>query len=164
MSEDHMRDHQRREKLVAAYKDGYRAVVDALDGATDAELDFAPGEGKWTARQIVHHLADSEMTSAIRLRLLIASESANIVGYDQDEYARKLYYADRPIAAALAAFDAARRTSAEILDRMSEDEWLREGTHNEIGRYTVYRWLEIYAVHAHGHAEQIHAARAAARK
>jgi len=157
-----MMDHQRREKLVAAYKDGYRAVVDALAGATDAELDFEPGEGRWTARQIVHHLADSEMTSAIRLRLLIASDSPNIVGYDQDEYARRLYYSDRPIAASLAAFDAARRTSAEILDRLSEDEWLREGTHNEIGRYTVHKWLEIYAVHAHGHAEQIRAARSAA--
>ena len=157
-----MMDHHRREKLVAAYKDGYRAVADALACATDAELDFDPGEGRWTVRQIVHHLADSEMTSAIRLRLLIASESPNIVGYDQDEYARRLYYSDRPIAAALAAFDAARRTSAEILDRLSEDEWLREGTHNEIGRYTIYKWLEIYAVHAHGHAEQISSARAAA--
>ena len=157
-----MMDHQRREKLVAAYKDGYQAVVDALAGATDSELDFEAGEGKWTVRQIVHHLADSEMTSAIRLRLLIASESPNIIGYDQDEYARRLYYSDRPIAASLAAFEAARRTTAEILDRMSEDEWLREGTHNEIGRYTVYKWLEIYAVHAHGHAEQIRAARAAA--
>lgn len=157
-----MMDHHRREKLVVAYKDGYRAVTDALAGATDTELDFDSGEGRWTVRQIVHHLADSEMTSAIRLRLLIASESPNIVGYNQDEYARRLYYSDRPIAAALAAFDAARRTSAEILDRLSEDEWLREGTHNEIGRYTVYKWLEIYAVHAHGHAEQIQAARAAA--
>ena len=158
-----MMDHQRREKLVAAYKDGYRVVADALAGATDAELDFAPGEGKWTVRQIVHHLADSEMTSAIRLRLLIASGEPSIVGYDQDEYARRLYYTDRPIAASLAAFDAARRSTAEILDRMSEDEWLREGTHNEIGRYTVYRWLEIYAAHAHGHADQIRAARTAAR-
>ena len=158
-----MIDHQRREKLVAAYRDGYRVVADALAGATDAELDFAPGEGKWTVRQIVHHLADSEMTSAIRLRLLIASGEPSIVGYDQDEYARRLYYTDRPIAASLAAFDAARRSTAEILDRMSEDEWLREGTHNEIGRYTVYRWLEIYAAHAHGHADQIRAARASAR-
>ena len=157
-----MMDHQRREKLVVAYKDGYRTVADALAGAADSELDFEPGEGRWTVRQIVHHLADSEMTSAIRLRLLIASESPNIVGYDQDEYARRLYYSDRPIDAALAAFAAARRTSAEILDRLSEVEWLREGTHNEIGRYTVYKWLEIYAVHAHGHAEQIQAARTAA--
>ena len=157
-------DRDTRKKLIDAYKDGYRVVADALAGAPDDELDTAPGEGKWTAREIVHHLADSEMTSAIRLRLLIASPSPQIVGYDQEEFARRLYYADRPIEASLDAFNAARRTSAEILDRMSEAEWLREGTHSEHGRYTVHKWLELYAVHAHGHADQILAARDAARK
>jgi hypothetical protein len=157
-------NRETRQKLVDAYKDGYRVVSEALAGATDDELDTAPGEGKWTARQIVHHLADSEMTSAIRLRLLIASPAPAIVGYDQEEFARKLYYTDRPIEASLDAFNAARRTTAEILDRLTEAEWLREGTHTEHGRYTVLKWLEIYAGHAHAHADQILAARDAARK
>ena len=52
-----------------------------------------------------------------------------------------------------------RRTSAELLDRLSETEWLREGTHSEVGRYSVERWLEIYAAHAHNHADQIRRAR-----
>lgn len=156
-------DRETRQTLVAAYKDGYRMVAEALVGATDVELDFAPGPDKWTTRQIVHHLADSEMTSAIRLRLLIASPSPSIMGYDQDEFAKRLYYAERPIQASLEAFKAARRTTAELLERMSETEWLSEGTHSEHGRYTVYTWLELYAAHAHGHADQIRAALAAAR-
>ena len=157
-------DRETRQKLVDAYKDGYRVVSEALSGATDEELDTAPAPGKWTARQIVHHLADSEMTSAVRLRLLIASPGPAIVGYDQDGFANKLYYTDRPIEASLDAFNAARRSTAEILDRMSEAEWLREGTHTEHGRYTVHTWLELYAAHAHGHASQILVARDAARK
>jgi DinB family protein len=157
-------DRETRTKLVDAYKDGYRVVAEALSGASENELDTAPGEGKWTARQIVHHLADSEMTSAIRLRLLIASPSPAIAGYDQEEFARKLYYTDRPIEASLDAFNAARRSTAEILDRLTEAEWLREGTHTEHGRYSVLKWLEIYATHAHAHADQILAARDAARK
>ena len=142
------------------YKDGYRVVAEALEGATDAELDARPAPGKWTAREIVHHLADSEMTSAIRLRLLIAEDKPAIVGYDQDEFARRLHY-DRPIEASLEAFKAARDTTAEMLDRLSEAEWAREGTHTESGRYSVLRWLEIYADHAHGHADQIRRARRA---
>jgi len=157
-------DRETRQKLVDAYKDGYRVVSEALSGATDEELDTAPAPGKWTARQIVHHLADSEMTSAVRLRLLIASPGPAIVGYDQDAFANKLYYTDRPIEASLDAFNAARRSTAEILDRMSEAEWLRAGTHTEHGRYSVHMWLEIYAAHAHGHASQILVARDAARK
>jgi len=152
-----------RKQLVDQYKAGYKVVADALAGATDAELDAHPAPGKWSAREIVHHLADSEMTAAIRLRLLIATERPQIVGFDQEEFARRLYY-DRPIEASVEAFKSARRTTAEILDRMTEAEWAREGTHSEHGRYTVERWLEIYAAHAHNHAEQIRVARGAAQQ
>ena len=156
-------DSKTRSELVERYKDGYRAVADALAGATDEELDARPAPNKWSAREIVHHLADSEMTAAVRLRCLIAIDNAQIVGYDQDEFARRLHY-DRPIEASIEAFKSARRTTAEILDRMTEAEWQREGTHTEHGRYTIERWLQIYAPHAHKHAEQIKVARSAARK
>jgi hypothetical protein len=148
-----------RQSLIERYRDGYRVVSEALDGITDAELDARPGPGKWTAREIVHHLADSEMTSAIRLRRLIAEDQPVITGYDQEEFARKLYY-DRPIGASLEAFKAARLTSAEILQRLTDAEWARAGTHSESGPYSVEKWLEIYAQHAHGHADQIRRARA----
>jgi len=156
-------DRKQRDQLIERYKDGYREVAEAVAGATDAELDAHPAPGKWSTREIVHHLADSEMTSAIRLRLLIATDNPAIVGYDQEQFAKRLYY-DRPIAASLDAFKAARQTSAQILDRMSETEWLREGTHTEHGRYTVLRWLELYAAHAHEHAKQILVARGSASR
>jgi len=156
-------NRETRQKLIAQYKDGYRAVAEALAGATAEELDARPAPGKWTAREIVHHLADSEMTSAIRLRLLLAQDRPEIRGYDQEEFARRLYY-DRPTEASIDAFKSARRTTAEILDRMTDEEWKREGTHSEHGRYTIERWLEIYAVHGHNHAGQIRVARDAARK
>jgi DinB superfamily len=152
-----------RQELIARYKDGYRAVSEALAGASDAELDAHPAPGKWSAREIVHHLADSEMNGALRLRVLVAGPERVVLGYDQDQFARALYYG-RPIDASLQAFKAARETTAEILDRMSEADWQREGTHNEIGRYTIERWLQIYAAHAHKHAEQIATARAEARR
>jgi len=156
-------DAQTRKTLIAKYKDGYRVVAEALVGAKDEELDARPAPGKWTAREVVHHLADSEMTSAIRLRLLLAVDKPVINGYDQEEFARRLHY-ERPIEASLEAFKAARRTTGDILDCMTDADWAREGTHTESGRYTVERWLEIYASHAHGHAEQILVARDAARK
>ena len=148
-------DRKERDELIARYKDGYRTVAEAVAGATDEQLDAHPAPGKWSAREIVHHLADSEMTSAIRLRLLLATDNPKIAGYDQEEFARRLHY-DRPIEASIEAFKSARRTTGEILARMSDAEWSRQGTHTELqGPYTVERWLEIYAAHAHNHAEQI---------
>ena len=156
-------DRDTRQRLIDRYKDGYRAVAEALVGASDEELDGRPAPAKWSAREVVHHLGDSEMTAAVRLRLLLAIDRPAIQGYDQDQFARRLHY-DRPIESSLEAFKAARRTTAEIMDRMTEEDWARDGTHTEHGRYSVTRWLEIYADHAHKHADQILAARDAARK
>ena len=154
-------DSTERAALIARYRDGHRAVLDALAGITEPELDARPGPDEWSAREVVHHLADSEMTSAIRLRKLLAEDDAVIVGYDEPTFARRLHY-DRPIEASLEALAAARRTTAEILDRLGEAAWARMGTHTEIGPYGVEDWLRIYAAHAHDHAEQIGKARASA--
>lgn len=154
-------DAQERAQLIARYKDGYREVASALEGATDKELDARPAPGKWTAREIVHHLADSEMTSAIRLRLLVAEENAMIRAYDEKEFATRLHY-NRPIANSLLAFQAARLSTGDLLEAMTEADFARTGTHPEHGRYGVDRWLEIYAEHAHKHADQIRRARASA--
>ena len=154
-------DADERQALVARYRAGYQAVANALEGATDAELDAHPAPGKWSARQIVHHLADSEMTSAIRLRLMIAHDRPAIGAYDQDEFALRLHY-DRPLGASLAAFRAARESTGELLDRLNDDDWTRTGDHPEHDRYGVEEWLRIYAAHAHDHADQIRRARAAA--
>ena len=155
-------DAKTRQDLITKYKDGYRIVADALAGCTEKELDARPAPGKWSAREITHHLADSEMIAAIRLRRLITEEQATIKAFDQNIFARRLYY-DRPIQASLEAFRAARLSTMEILERMTDTEWARQGTHSESGGYSAEKWLRIYAEHAPTHAEQIRKARAAGK-
>lgn len=150
-----------RTTLIAHYKRGYRAVVAALRGIRPAELDFRPAEGEWSAREVVHHLADSETIAGIRLRRLLVEQAPVIQGYDQDDYARRLRYQMRPVAPALRAFEAARATTAQLLDTMSDADWARVGVHTESGAYSGETWLAIYAEHAHVHADQIRRTRAA---
>lgn len=150
-----------RAEQIERYREGYAVIVEALNGITPAELDAREAPGEWSPREIVHHLADSEMTGAIRLRLFVAEDYPRFVGYDQEEFARRLYY-DRPVEPSLAAFKAARETTVAILERMTDEEWNRHGTHSEMGAYSVSDWMDLYASHAHGHADQIRRARAAA--
>jgi hypothetical protein len=152
-----------RDLLIAQYRDGYRVVSEALLKITPEELDAAPAPGKWTVRQIVHHLADSEMTAAVRFRLLLAEDRPAIKGYDQDVFASRLHY-DRAHEASLELFRSARASTAELMGCLTEPEWLREGTHSDVGRFGLDTWLRIYAPHAHKHADQIRQGRAAARK
>jgi hypothetical protein len=151
-----------RKQLIAQYADGYRAVAEALLKITPEELDSKPA-GKWSAREIVHHLADSEMTAAVRLRLLVAEDAPAIKGYDQERFASRLYY-QRPHEASLELFRAARASTVELMGCLTEADWLREGTHTEVGRFGVDTWLRTYAPHAHRHADQIRVARSAAVK
>jgi hypothetical protein len=154
-----------RAALVELYRDGHRVVTEALAGTTAADLDAQPSDpDEWTPRMVVHHLADSEMMSATRLRRLIAEDDPVIQGYDEPLFARRLFYDDRPIEPALAALGAARSTTLQILERLTDDQWARTGTHTESGRYGVEDWLRIYAAHAHEHADQIGRALADVRR
>ena len=147
-----------RAQLIERYESGYPEVEAALRGITDAELDARPGVDEWSPREIVHHLADSEMTAAIRLRKLLAEDNPTIQGYDEPEFARKLHY-ERPLEGSLLAFRGARESTTTLLHRLGDSDWSRAGTHTESGRYTVETWLRIYAAHGHDHADQIRRAR-----
>ena len=155
MAADRRLDVDRRRELVERYRAGPAVIREAVAGLDAAALDRRPADGGWTPREVVHHTADSEMASAIRLRRLVAEEEPLIVGYDGDEFARRLRYAERPIEPALDAIAAARSTTLQIFDGLSEAEWARTGRHSELGEYGVERWLEIYAEHCHEHADQI---------
>ncbi|RIK47006.1 MAG: hypothetical protein DCC58_01260 [Chloroflexi bacterium] len=153
-------DERERKHYIAMYRDGYNQVVQALAGASDADLDKREAPGEWSPREIVHHLADSEMTSAIRFRRVLVEDAPLIQGYDQEAFARLLFY-DRPIAASLEAFRFARESTAAMFEYMHDEQWKRGGTHTESGPYLLEDWLRIYGVHAHEHADQIRRARAA---
>jgi hypothetical protein len=146
---------QERQELIAQYREGYNEVTRSLEGFPADLLTSHPIPGKWSAAEIVHHLADSETASGIRLRRLLVEDHPLILGYDQDAYAARLNYNNREMAPALDAFRSARATAAQLFELMSDEDWRREGTHSESGSYTAEDWLKIYAAHAHNHAAQI---------
>lgn len=147
-----------RTAMIERYRTGADDVENAIAGVTDAELDRRPPSGAWTAREIVHHLADSETMAAIRLRRLIADDDPVLHGYDEPVWARRLHY-DRPIGSSLALVRAVRDASLDLLERLTPADWARIGVHTESGPYAVDDWLGIYAEHAHEHADQIRRAR-----
>jgi len=146
---------EEREKLIDRYAAGVEEVAQALENFPKEHLMAHPIPGKWSAAEIVHHLADSESISAIRIRMLIAEDHAIIHGYDQEEFARRLHYDEPNLRPSLEAFRGARNRTVPFLRKLTDEDWGRAGWHTESGSYTPETWLEIYAAHAHGHASQI---------
>ena len=153
--------NQERQKLIDHYSAGPDEVARSLEGFPAGKLTAKPFPGKWSACEIVHHLADSESISAIRIRRLLAEDRPVIQGYDQEEYARRLRYNERDMAPALATFRGVREATVPLLRKMSDEDWQRQGWHTESGPYSAETWLQIYAVHAHNHAAQIRRLRGA---
>src|SRR5438067_1331644 len=71
MDDDRLMDAATRRKLIDRYREGPAEVRAALLDADPVALDARPAPGEWSAREVVHHLADSETMSTIRLRRVL---------------------------------------------------------------------------------------------
>ena len=136
-----------------------RATAEFLAAAADvtpASLDHHHPDG-WSARQVIHHVADSEAQSYARLRRLLAEPNPVIQGYDEAAWACSpaLGYTDLPIENSLAVFVAVRASSLDIIRRLSPDDLERAGVHTESGPYSVRTWLATYSAHPAEHADQL---------
>ncbi len=140
--------------------DQYRQATDLFiataSGLTVPDLD-APRENGWTARQVIHHVADSEAQSYARLRRLIAEPGTVIQGYDEALWGENvtLGYQELPIENSLAVFAAVRASSLDILKRLSVSQLQNSGVHSESGEYTLEKWLATYIKHPIEHAQQM---------
>jgi hypothetical protein len=144
-----------RDTLIQQYADGPRRLREALARVPAAALKWRPAPGEWSAHEVICHCADSETNAYARIRMLVAESEPLLVGYDQDEWARRFDYHALPLEPALATVEAVRATTAALLRTLSDEAWARKGRHTEIGEYPATKWLEVYADHLDTHAQQI---------
>lgn len=144
-----------RDDLIRRYEQGPVLLAAAIAKVPAAAMKWRPAEGKWSAHEVVCHLADSESNAYLRIRYLVAEKDPLIVGYDQAEWARVFDYHGAPIEPALATLEAVRANTAALLKRLPESAWSAAGRHSESGHYTAEDWLRIYAEHMEKHTHQI---------
>ncbi|SRR5258708_29595802 len=147
--------------ILERFRRGPELVAVATTGAAGPELDFQPGEGKWSVRQIVCHLADFEMIAAMRFRQMLAEENPTLPSADQDEWAAKLDYGRRKVSQALETFRRVRTDNYELMKDLPEEAFERTGIHSKRGVIALRDMLRIMAEHPEKHVGQIQRTRAA---
>jgi hypothetical protein len=132
--------------------DAIAAFVDELqpDAATTPE---APG--KWSIRDVVQHLADSELVGGFRLRLVLAQHRPMLTGYDQDLWADRLRYHEVDLRDALEQFTTLRRANLRLWERLGPGELSRVGLHSERGEERLEHMRRLYAAHDLLHLSQL---------
>jgi hypothetical protein len=141
----------------AAYESATQFFLNLARGVTPELLDVHHESG-WSARQIIHHLADSEAQSYARLRRLVAEpEGSAIQGYDEGVWAacEKLGYESAPVENSIAVFAAVRAGSLDVIKRLEESDLAKFGEHSESGKFTIEKWLTGYTNHPKDHGDQL---------
>jgi len=145
----------------------YASFLDSQDplaviAATPAKLTElaalparAPTPGKWDVREILCHLADTEITFAFRLRQAVAEQHHTIQPFDQDSWAAA--YAAYDQAGALDLFGAVRRWNVKFIAAQPPAVFERQVTHPERGTMTFRTLVETMAGHDLNHLGQIEA-------
>ena len=132
----------------------------AVNGLTDAQLDTPYREDGWTARQVVHHLADSHANAYIRFKLALTEEWPVIKPYDEAAWANLPDSRWLPIDGSLALIAALHGRWVALLESMTESDFQKGYNHPEQGRQNLAKVLALYEWHSRHHTAHITGLRA----
>jgi uncharacterized damage-inducible protein DinB len=141
--------------LLERFRRGPEVLAVVLTGVFGEEEDFTTAPGKWSIRQIIAHLADTELVFAHRMRQVIAEENPTLIPFDQDAWARNLDYAHRKPKQSLETFRRVRAENHELLKELPETAFTRTGNHVERGSMTLRQIVEGASNHTESHARQM---------
>ncbi len=144
-----------RTALLARYRGGPQLLSEAVAGASLAQLDGAPPEPGWTARENVHHVSDVAVMAGLRLRMMLLDIEVEMWPIDGDAMQKRLRNDKRPITPALNTVEALVESAGSILGSLREDEWTQPRPMPGNASRCVEDWLAASVRHLDEHIDQI---------
>jgi len=130
-------------------------LAQLIKGATPAKLKKRPGPEKWSATEIIAHLADVEIAVGWRIRAILGAPGTSLQAYDQDAWATAGHYSKRDPKKALEQFRVLRDTNLALLKMLTPEQWKQYGMHAERGEESIERIVQMMAGHDINHLEQV---------
>jgi uncharacterized damage-inducible protein DinB len=90
--------------------------------------DYAYAEGKWTVKELLGHITDTERIMAYRALSIARGETQGLPGFDENEYVKNAQFGKRTLPDLLAEFEMARKNSILLFENLSETDIDRQGT------------------------------------
>ncbi len=111
--------------------------------------------GKWSVIEVIQHLADAELVTSFRTRMVLIEDDPELQGYDQDRWATELRYVEVPLDLALAQLRGLRAANLRLWRTLTPEQRLRTGLHSERGPESVDLIIRMMAGHDLVHRRQI---------
>lgn len=126
-----------------------------IRGLTSRQLARRPAPGKWSIREIITHLADTEMVMCCRARWIAFEDHPTLVPFDQNRWAAGRTREKEPLAETIERFRLLRRSQVRLFRNVAKKAFGRTGVHPERGVVTLRVQLETLAGHDLNHLAQI---------
>ena len=94
---------------------------------TDEQARFAYAPGKWSVKEVIGHMADTERVFAYRAMRIARSDATPLASFDENAFVPPGRFNDRPLASLLAEFAAVRRATLALLAGLPQEAWTRMG-------------------------------------
>ena len=131
----------------------------AVAGLNDTQLDTPYREGGWTARQVVHHLADSHAMAYTRCKLALTEDWPTINPYKEAAWA-ELADSRSPVEVSLALIEGLHGRWVALLEALTDDDLRKGYNHPERGKEMLVKMLAMYDWHSRHHTAHITGLRA----
>lgn len=128
-------------------------IEELVQGFVPEDFGRSYAEGKWNAREILAHLADTELAHAFRYRQILGDDEPVLQPFDQDRWALRYRRADPSLA--VGCFSAVRSWNLALFATLDLDGWLKEGYHPERGMMSMDLLVRTVAGHDLNHLEQL---------
>jgi len=105
-----------------------------LSGRDEADGDFHYAPDKWSAKEVLGHVCDTERIFAYRALRISRGDRTPLQSFEQDDYVRNGPFAARPLAELIEDYIAVRRATLTLLRNLDDQAWLRRGiaSNNEV--------------------------------
>lgn len=128
------------------------AEVERFASVFSLSMGKKPSDGGWTASQCLAHLADAEISLALRLRMMLTSDGYKFSSWDEDAFA--VIKEDRDPRISIETFKSLRLGNIEILQSLSEKDLARTGARPNGEQITIIDYVSRMSSHVRAHLEQ----------
>ena len=130
-------------------------ITRLLRGISRKRLTTRPEPGRWSVAEVLAHLADAELVTGFRMRLILGSNRTPIQAFDQDIWATYSHYEKHDPRLSLEAFRIQRERNFRLLKSLPKNMWNHYGMHSERGKETIRRMAQMLAGHDINHLKQV---------
>ena len=132
-----------------------RDLRHALAQLPPSGLDTPYRDGGWTARQVVHHLADSHLNAYTRIKLALTEDAPAIKTYNEQMWAEMPDGKSADPALSLGILDGVHQRLTILLNSLTSDQFARTATHPQWGLMNVDFLVQLYAWHCRHHVAHV---------